>query len=144
MRPTAIENMTKLGRSWHGYTFLSLTLCAGNQSVTEGFPTQRASNAEFCWFLYCQPRQAIEQVSKWPVQWGSFMFMWHHLNVKLHCYPEISTLLNILTELHLWWQCQCNAFKKIGSVATEFLAHTKSPQLFWYVDFFSDWAEMRE
>ena len=39
----------------------SLALCAGNPPVTDGFPSERASEAELWCFFWCQPVQTTEQ-----------------------------------------------------------------------------------
>ena len=39
-----------------------LTICAGNPSITDRFPSQRASNLEL-WFIFCLPDQAVEQTA---------------------------------------------------------------------------------
>ena len=50
---------------------------------TSGFPSQRATNAELCYFLCFEPEQVIEQTLEWPVNWEPMMFKWVHCNVKM-------------------------------------------------------------
>ena len=56
-----------------------LALCEGNPSVTDGFPSQRASNAELWCFLCCHSEQA-EQTVKLPVIRHTMMLMWCRFN----------------------------------------------------------------
>ena len=44
-----------------------LALCEGNPPVTDGFPSQRVSNAKRWYFLWYQLEQAVEQAVDFPV-----------------------------------------------------------------------------
>ena len=59
IRPSMYPCWNPINYSWwhHGMEVLSLlmVLCVGNPPVTGGFPTQRASDAEVWWCLWCQP-----------------------------------------------------------------------------------------
>ena len=45
----------------HGNPCALLALCEGNPPVTGGFPSQRANNAELCYFLCCWPWWTVDQ-----------------------------------------------------------------------------------
>ena len=49
--------------------------CEGNPPVPGAFPSQRASDAEFWCFLWCQPEQTAEQTVKRLVNWNVCIFM---------------------------------------------------------------------
>ena len=53
----------------------------GNQSMAGGFPRLRASNAELCCFLWCDPEQAVEQTVELLVILDVAL-MWRHSNDK--------------------------------------------------------------
>ena len=72
----------------HGIEMLSalLALCEGNPSVTAGFPshklniillTQKASNAELCYFDG-RLNKVCEQTDESPVTWDVMTLMWRH------------------------------------------------------------------
>ena len=67
-----------------------LALCQENHR-SWGFPSQRASNAHLCCFLWCQPEQALEQTEKLLVIWDTMkpMVIKHHCNEC--CQPSPTT-----------------------------------------------------
>ena len=53
--------------SWHRNVFRTTGICDGNPSVTDVFPSQRASNTERLGLLWYESKQAVEQTAKCPV-----------------------------------------------------------------------------
>ena len=55
---------------------MSLALCAGNQSVTGGFPSQRPVTQSFDVFLWSVPEQTVEPTIETQVIWNAIaLFM---------------------------------------------------------------------
>ena len=67
-----------LGRIWKSLSWCHdmetlnalLALCEGNPSVTDGFPSQRASNEEFDGLFMCYPAQVVEKNSRGGIDLG--------------------------------------------------------------------------
>ena len=91
-----------MSRWHHGMEmiFALLALCEGNPSVTDGFPSQRASNAKLWCFLSCYyPEQSVEQTIQWPVEWDAMALIWHNCNVT-----SMETHLGRWT-CRVWYDC---------------------------------------
>ena len=55
--------------AWKETLSVLLTICDGNPPVIDRFPSQRAINADFWFFLYSRPEQIFEQAVELPVIW---------------------------------------------------------------------------
>ena len=74
--PYLLANMGKqrdMMTSWHGNSFRIISSLWGEPQVIGGFPSQRASNAEFL----CKTEQA-EQTLELPVVEDATTLKWHH------------------------------------------------------------------
>ena len=55
----------------YGNMYNEEALCEGNPLLTDGFPLQKAYNAELRYFLWCTPGQTIEQTEALLVIWDA-------------------------------------------------------------------------
>ena len=60
---------------------------------TNGFPSQRAGNKQFWYFLQCYPGQIVKSTLKWLMIWGIMALMRHFRNDY-----------KLLVEDILWWE----------------------------------------
>ena len=92
-------------RSCHDIEKISwLALCEGNQPVTGGFPSQRASYVELWDFACCQLEETVEQTMEWPEIWDAMVVIGHHCNVYWWYFPRIRH--KFCTFYHItdyWW-----------------------------------------
>ena len=73
--------------SRHGNISALVVLCEGNPAFTSGFPSQRASNADFDIRLY-HSKETVEQAVKLLAIWDVMTLMWHHC----HCINRVNAI----------------------------------------------------
>ena len=62
--------------SWRWDVSASLALCVGNPPVTGRFPSQRTSEGQHWYFVWCYPEQTVEKTFKMLVSWEAMTPMW--------------------------------------------------------------------
>ena len=77
-----------------------LALCGGNPPVTGGFPSQRASDTELWWLLWCTPEQTVEL---WVIL-DALTFMYLHCSgLKWTSNCAKPSAASVLSDIKVWF-----------------------------------------
>ena len=112
-----------------------LALCEGNPPGTGGFPSQRTSNADLCFW----PEQVAEQTIELVVLYDNIPLMCRHYNILkfiVEIYmtsplTECRSRREVVVFIRYWPQDDC-------AVSTAL-----SPPFFRLIDFMDDWSQLR-